>query len=63
MVLVTHHVEEIPAGFTHGLLLREGSVVASGLLADTVTSENLSKTFDMPLTLSYADGRYSARAA
>jgi iron complex transport system ATP-binding protein len=63
MVLVTHHVEEIPAGFTHGLLLREGSVVASGLLADTVTSENLSKTFDMPLTLSYADGRFSARAA
>ena len=41
MVLVTHHVEEIPPGFTHALLLREGGVVAQGLLDDTVTGENL----------------------
>src|SRR5438874_9044460 len=51
MVLVTHHVEEVPDGFTHALLLREGSVVAQGLLASTVTSDNLSKTFDLPLRL------------
>jgi iron complex transport system ATP-binding protein len=63
MVLVTHHVEEIPPGFTHALLLREGSVVAQGLLASTMTSENLSKTFDLPLRLDYVDGRYAARAA
>jgi iron complex transport system ATP-binding protein len=62
MVLVTHHVEEIPPGFTHALLLRDGSVVASGLVAETVTSENLSKTFDLPLRVEYADGRFSARA-
>src|SRR5262249_54242779 len=62
IVLVTHHVEEIPPGFTHALLLREGSVVASGLLADTVTSENLSKAFDLPLRVQYADGRFTARA-
>src|SRR5262249_33624582 len=54
LVLVTHHVEEIPPGFTHALLLREGSVVASGLLTETVTSEHLSKTFDLPLRVEYA---------
>ena len=39
-VLVTHHVEEIPPGYTHGLLLREGRVVASGLLDDVLTDES-----------------------
>jgi iron complex transport system ATP-binding protein len=63
MVLVTHHVEEIPPGFTHALLLRDGSVVAAGLLADTVTAENLSKTFDVPLRLTYEGGRFAARSA
>jgi iron complex transport system ATP-binding protein len=63
MVLVTHHVEEIPPGFSHALLLRDGSVVASGLLTETVTSENLSKTFDVPLRVTYADGRFTARAS
>jgi iron complex transport system ATP-binding protein len=63
LVLVTHHVEEIPAGFTHALLLREGTAVAQGLLGDTVTSENLSKTFGLPLRVEQADGRFTARAA
>jgi len=62
LVLVTHHVEEIPPGFTHALLLREGSVVAQGLLEDTLTADNLSTTFDIPLKLSYVDGRWTARA-
>ena len=63
MVLVTHHVEEIPRGFTHALLLRDGAVVASGLLHQTITSDNLSATFGVPLTVSFANGRYGARAA
>jgi len=63
MVMVTHHVEEIPVGFTHVLLLREGSVVAAGPLADTLTAENLSDTFGMPITLTSLDGRHAARAA
>jgi iron complex transport system ATP-binding protein len=63
LVLVTHHVEEIPPGFTHALLLREGAVVASGLLRETVTGENLSKAFDLPLKVQYADGRFTARAS
>ena len=62
MVLVTHHVEEIPPGFTHGLLLRDGMVVAQGLLAETITSEHLSKTFDLPLVVSHAHHRFTARA-
>jgi iron complex transport system ATP-binding protein len=63
MVLVTHHVEEIPPGFTHALLLRGGGVEAQGLLRDTLTAENLSKTFGLPLTVSFAEGRFAARAA
>ncbi|WP_228003061.1 ABC transporter ATP-binding protein [Nocardia australiensis] len=61
MVLVTHHVEEIPPGFTHGLLLNEGSVVAQGLLPDVLTSDNLSKAFSQSIALNRVDGRYFAR--
>jgi len=63
MVLVTHHVEEIPRGFTHVLMLRDGTVVASGPLDTTLTAENLSRTFGMRLQLDVADGRFSARRA
>ncbi|MGL6233783.1 MAG: ABC transporter ATP-binding protein [Segniliparus sp.] len=63
IVMVTHHVEEIPPGFSHALLLRDGLVVAQGLLADVLTSENLSKTFDQPIFLAKAGGRYFARRA
>ena len=63
MVLVTHHVEEIPPGFTHALLLREGGVVAQGLLADVLTADNLSKTFGLPLVVSRTGDRWTARAA
>jgi iron complex transport system ATP-binding protein len=62
MVLVTHHVEEIPPGFTHALLLREGGVVAAGPLDSAMTSDNLSKAFDVALRLDHVDGRFSARA-
>jgi iron complex transport system ATP-binding protein len=61
MVLVTHHVEEIPPGFTHVLLLREGGVVAQGLLDDVLTEENLSATFAQPLELQRSGDRYFAR--
>lgn len=60
-VLVTHHVEEIPPSYTHGLLLRDGTVVAQGLLPEVITAENLSKTFGLPLIVRYDDGRYTAR--
>ncbi|HSK25885.1 MAG TPA: ABC transporter ATP-binding protein [Jiangellales bacterium] len=61
-VLVTHHVEEVPPGFTHALLLREGRVVAAGPVGTTLTPRALSECFGMPLRLQHADGRWSARA-
>jgi iron complex transport system ATP-binding protein len=60
-VLVTHHVEEIPPGYTHGLLLREGAVVAAGPLTQVVTAELLSQTFGLPLRLERTEGRFTAR--
>jgi iron complex transport system ATP-binding protein len=60
-VLVTHHVEEIPQGFSHCLLLSEGKAVASGLLTDVLTSENLSIAFGQSIALEVIDGRYFAR--
>ena len=60
-VLVSHHVEEIPPGFSHLLLLRRGAVVAAGLLHETLTEANLSATFGMPLVLRHEAGRWSAR--
>jgi iron complex transport system ATP-binding protein len=63
MIMVTHHVEEIPVGFTHVLLLRDGKAVAAGPLAETLTAENLTATFGAEILLSEADGRYAARAA
>jgi iron complex transport system ATP-binding protein len=60
-VLVSHHVEEIPPGFTHALLLREGRVVDSGPVDDVVTAESLSETFAMPLLLSRSGDRFAAR--
>lgn len=61
LVLVTHHVEEVPPGFSHGLLLSEGKVVASGLLSDVLTAENLSAAFGQRIALEVVDGRYFAR--
>ena len=61
LVLVTHHLEEIPPGFTHALVLTDGRVAASGRLRDTVTSDVLSKAFDVALHVEERDGRYSAR--
>lgn len=63
MVMVTHHVEEIPVGFTHALLLRDGGVVAAGPLAETLTAGTLSDTFGMAISLTADGGRYAARRA
>jgi iron complex transport system ATP-binding protein len=61
-ILVTHHVDEIPPGFTHVLLLREGRVHAAGPIATTLTAAHLSATFGLPLSLERRDGRFSAFA-
>src|SRR3954452_10916995 len=59
--LVSHHVEEIPPGFTHARLLRQGRVVPAGRIRDVVNEEHLTRTFDMPLVLSFEGGRWTAR--
>ncbi|ORW98938.1 iron ABC transporter ATP-binding protein [Mycobacterium triplex] len=61
LVLVTHHVEEVPPGFSHCMLLSEGAVVAAGLLSDVLTAENLSAAFGQSIALDVIDGRYFAR--
>lgn len=61
IVLVTHHVEEIPAGFTNGLVLRAGQAVAAGRIGDVLTDEVLSRAFDLPIAVSHRDGRAWAR--
>src|SRR5215216_190183 len=58
LVLVTHHVEEIPPHFTDVLLLRQGRVVAAGPLETTLTRDNLEATFGLPLSLDRHDRRW-----
>lgn len=57
IVLVTHHVEEIPPGFTHALVLRAGQIVAAGPLDEALTDDALSRAFDLPIALERRDGR------
>jgi iron complex transport system ATP-binding protein len=62
-VMVTHHVDEIPPGTTHALMLRNGRAIAQGELDVTLTAAALSECFDMPLALERRpDGRFSAWA-
>ncbi|GAA3130832.1 ABC transporter ATP-binding protein [Streptomyces echinatus] len=60
-VLVTHHLEELPAGTTHAVLLREGRVLASGPVGSVLTGDQVGKCFDLPLALERHDGRWSVR--
>lgn len=62
IVLVTHHLEEVPPGFTHALLLREGGVVAAGPIDEVLTEGPLSEAFDVPLDVKHDGARYSAFA-
>lgn len=61
-VMVTHHVEEIPPGITHAMLLRKGRIVAAGPAREVLTEPLMSETFDMPLRLLMSQGRFTARA-
>ena len=62
MIMVTHHVEEIPPGFSHVLLLRDGEVRAAGPIRETLTAEALEDAFGMPFSLSFDGERYAAVA-
>jgi iron complex transport system ATP-binding protein len=62
LVLVTHHVEEIPPAFTHVLLMRNGRIVAAGPTDQVLSSPWLTATFGIPLVIDRHEGRYTARA-
>jgi iron complex transport system ATP-binding protein len=62
IVLVTHHVDEIPPRFTHALLLRAGRILAQGPLGDVITADALSTCFGLPLQLEQRRGRFTAWA-
>ena len=62
IVMVTHHVEEIPAGFTHALLLKDGGIFAAGPIDEVITAEKLSGAFGLELEVSETNGRFAARA-
>jgi iron complex transport system ATP-binding protein len=62
MVMVTHHLEEIPAGFTHALLIRDGEIYAAGDIRSTLTSDKISEAFGFGLNVDFEDGRFRARA-
>ena len=61
MLMATHHLEEIPTGFTHALALRGGQVVAAGPLREVLTGPVMSATFGLPLEIGQDRGRYTAR--
>ncbi|MBB1252084.1 ABC transporter ATP-binding protein [Streptomyces alkaliterrae] len=60
MIMVTHHVEEIPAGFTHVLMIRQGKVLTAGPMETEMTSANLSRCFGLPLVLERQGERWTA---
>jgi iron complex transport system ATP-binding protein len=62
MVMVTHHVEEIPAGFTHLLVIAQGRIVKQGPIAETLTGDVMSEAFGRPLSITHNNGRYQATA-
>lgn len=62
IIMVTHHLEEIPAGFTHALVLSEGRIIASGPINHTLTTEKLSEAYGLPLEVAFQSGRFAVRA-
>ncbi|PHX67044.1 MAG: iron ABC transporter ATP-binding protein [Actinobacteria bacterium] len=62
-VLVTHHIEEIPVGTTHALLLKNGVIAVSGPIGQVITSEHISAVFNTPIAVSYDAGRFTALSA
>jgi iron complex transport system ATP-binding protein len=61
IVLVSHHLEEIPAGFDHALVLRDGRVVAAGPVATVLRDDVLTSAYGIPVLVEERDGRWAAR--
>jgi len=61
-ILVTHHIEEIPVGTTHALILKDGNIAVSGPIDQVITSEHMSAVFELPMEVRYEGSRFFARA-
>jgi iron complex transport system ATP-binding protein len=61
-ILVTHHIEEIPAGTTHALLIKDGAIAVSGPIGDVITSEHITAIFELPITVVREGERFFARS-
>jgi iron complex transport system ATP-binding protein len=61
-ILVTHHIEEIPTGTTHAMVLKDGQIAISGPISEVITSEHMSALFDLPMEVTFDGYRFSARA-
>jgi iron complex transport system ATP-binding protein len=61
-ILVTHHIEEIPSGTTHALILQDGKIAVSGPIGDVITSEHVSAIFGLPITVVREGDRFFARS-
>jgi iron complex transport system ATP-binding protein len=61
-ILVTHHIEEIPLGTTHALLLKDGQIAVSGPIGDVITSEHMSAVFELAMEVNFDGSRFFARA-
>jgi iron complex transport system ATP-binding protein len=61
-ILVTHHIEEIPSGTTHALILKDGKVAVSGPIAEVITTEHVSAIFGLPITVVREGDRFFARS-
>ena len=62
IIMVTHHLEEIPTGFTHALILKDGKISAAGPITQTLTTEKLSEAYGIPLEVVFFGGRFAVRA-
>lgn len=62
IIVITHHLEEIPAGITHALLMKGGQVAAAGPVEEVLTGVKVSQLFDMPLSVTQNNGRWNAQA-
>jgi len=62
IIMVTHHLEEIPTGFTHALILKDGKITASGPITQALTTEKLSEAYGIPLEVVFFGGRFAVRA-
>lgn len=61
-ILVTHHIEEIPTGTTHAMVLKDGQIAISGPIGEVITSQHMSALFDLPMEVTFDGYRFSARA-